>query len=209
MCGRYYIDSNMEEGLQSLLVRIERQIRMSVDAGGDKEVPKRLIEGGRDIFPASVAPIVRVKEKKAGLESCTWGFPGFEKGQVLFNARSETVLDKERFRESVLKRRCLIPAAGFYEWSEKKEKYYFTLPEDRRVLLMAGFYKAFAEGGHFVILTRQADDSVAGVHPRMPLILDEDAAVEWLQNDASILKLLKADAPRLKREKKGQLSLFD
>ena len=209
MCGRYYIDSDMEEGLQSLLVRIERQIRMSVDAGGDKEVPKRLIEGGRDIFPASVAPIVRVKEKKAGLESCTWGFPGFEEGQVLFNARSETVLDKERFRESVLKRRCLIPAAGFYEWSEKKEKYYFTLPEERRVLLMAGFYKDFAEGGHFVILTRQADDSVAGVHPRMPLILDEDAAVEWLQNDASVLKLLKADAPRLKREKKGQLSLFD
>ena len=118
-------------------------------------------------------------------------------------------MHKERFRESVLKRRCLIPAAGFYEWSEKKEKYYFTLPEERRVLLMAGFYKAFAEGGHFVILTRQADDSVAGVHPRMPLILDEDAAVEWLQNDASVLKLLKADAPRLKREKKGQLSLFD
>ena len=68
----------------------------------------------------------------------TWGFPGFDKKGVIFNARSETALEKKTFRDSVKERRCIIPATGFYEWSEKKDKY-FSAPRITEYCFLPGF----------------------------------------------------------------------
>ncbi len=64
---------------------------------------------------------------------------------------------------SVKERRCIIPATGFYEWSEKKDKYFFRSP-DHRVLLFAGFYRQYEGSERFVILTTQAN-ALSGRNP--------------------------------------------
>ena len=101
-----------------------------------------------------------------------WGFPGFQGKGLLINARAEAILDKKTFRESVLHRRCVIPARHFYEWSKNKEKYTFQSPKQDDTLFMAGCYQIYNGQNRFVILTTQANASVAPVHERMPLLLE-------------------------------------
>ena len=137
-----------------------------------------------------------------------WGFPGFDKKRVIFNARSETALEKRTFRDSVKERRCIVPATGFYEWSEKKDKYFFRSP-DHRVLLFAGFYRQYEGTDMFVILTTQANASLEGIHHRMPLILEPGEVNTWMFDpEATDILLHKRPGP-LEKEMKGQLSLFE
>ena len=120
-----------------------------------------------------------------------WGFPAPEGKGLVINARCETVLEKKLFSESVRTRRCLIPASGFYEWSQRKDPYFFAPQsvgpqsgqEKGRLLLMAGFYRSWEGTERFVILTTRANASVCGVHPRMPLILEPEDARLWLEAD--------------------------
>jgi putative SOS response-associated peptidase YedK len=93
------------------------------------------------------------------------------------------------FRSSLERRRCVIPSTGFYEWKheggkQKKDKYLLTLPGEK-MLYMAGFYGAFKDGlgkpyEGFVILTAQANDSIAKLHDRMPVILSASLRELWL-----------------------------
>lgn len=92
----------------------------------------------------------------------------------MINARSESVLEKRIFQESVRHRRCVIPAKGFYEWNVKKEKYQFERLDQEAVLFMAGCFQRFQEEEWFVILTTQANASVSLVHHRMPLVLEKN-----------------------------------
>lgn len=101
-------------------------------------------------------------------------FPGFIGKELLINARSESVLEKRIFQESVRHRRCVIPAKGFYEWNVKKEKYQFERLDQEAVLFMAGCFQRFQEQEWFVILTTQANASVSPVHHRMPLVLEKN-----------------------------------
>ena len=61
-------------------------------------------------------------DAELGTELLQWGFPGFDKGKLLINARAEGVKDRPTFADSYAQRRCVLPAAGFYEWDKKKEK---------------------------------------------------------------------------------------
>lgn len=72
-----------------------------------------------------------------------WGFPRFQGKGLLINARVEAILDKKTFRDSVLHRRCVIPAHHFYEWSKNKEKYTFQSPKQDATLFMAGCYQIY------------------------------------------------------------------
>ena len=172
MCGRFYVDEGTAK-------EIERVIR-----GVDLRIQK--MRTG-DIYPSQPAGILTCHSRQknplsAGsaaenstaleLNEMHWGFLQYQKKGLLINARAETALERRTFRESVLHRRCVIPARHFYEWDSDKNKVIF-FREDRPVLFMAGFYNRFQDGARFIILTTEANASVGPVHNRMPLVLDE------------------------------------
>lgn len=171
MCGRYYINDETAKEIEKLIRQIDDALLASC-----KE---------RDVYPSAKAPVILAGSEQSDQLTAgefTWGFPSYSNKGVIFNARSETALEKKTFRESVKQRRCIIPATGFYEWSEQKDKYFFRAP-DRHVLLFAGFYRHYEDGDRFVILTTQANPSTSSVHPRMPLILSPQEVQTWLFDD--------------------------
>lgn len=140
-------------------------------------------------------------DAELGTELLQWGFPGFDKGKLLINARAESVKDRPTFADSYAERRCVLPAAGFYEWDKKKEKVIFTVPESK-ILYLAGIYRPYGEEKRFVVLTREANASMAPVHDRMPLILSRAEVWPWVNGGseaddilAKVLPLLKAERP--------------
>ncbi len=101
-----------------------------------------------------------------------WGFHT-EHGLV-FNARMETVQSKPLFSESFLYRRCLIPMSAYFEWDHRQKpmlKYRFE-PTDVSYACFAGLYRYENQNPVFTILTRNAAQSIACFHDRMPVILN-------------------------------------
>ncbi len=153
-----------------------------------------------DALPASfnVAPTdsvyaVAEHEGERILGSFRWGLiPHWAKdrriGARSINARSETAADKPAFRDSFLKRRCLIPADGFYEWQRLPEGKlpHYIYSADTKPLALAGLWSNWKdpETGEWVrtctILTGDPNGLVADIHDRMPVILPEDAWEDWL-----------------------------
>ena len=150
-----------------------------------------------EIFPTNNAPVLALGENSMRPYIMKWGFPHFRGKGVIINARAETVLEKRTFRESVLSRRCIIPASGFYEWksneTKHKDKYLFTLPQSG-VLYIAGFYNSFIDDGiktnKFIIITTAANKSMSDIHNRMPLVLQKDDIRPWLSNSYAAFKML-------------------
>lgn len=208
MCGRFYVDEGTAR-------EIERVIR-----GVDLRIQK--MRTG-DIYPSQSAGILTCHSQQknplsAGpaaknspaleLNEMHWGFPQYQKKGLLINAKAETVLERRTFRESVLHRRCVIPARQFYEWDLDKNKVTF-FREDRAVLFMAGFYNRFQDEVRFIILTTQANASVSPVHNRMPLVLDEGELEDWVYDDKFTEYVLHKTPTELRREQEyEQQSLF-
>jgi putative SOS response-associated peptidase YedK len=132
-----------------------------------------------------------------------WGLiPGWAEdmsiGSRLINARAETVAEKPAFRSAFRNRRCVIPASGFYEWkrsgsgrSKVSQPYYVTMARpggtaDAPALMsFAGLWERWkaADGSEvlsFTIITTAANQLVAGIHDRMPVILGRSESLEWL-----------------------------
>lgn len=121
-----------------------------------------------------------------------WGLlPHFVKDPktfpTLFNARSEELLSKPSFRNAARRRRCLIPADGFYEWTGPKgqRRPYYLRPEPPHLFAFAGLYESWSEpeGGVIdtaTILTCEPNATVAPLHNRMPVILAPDCYDAWL-----------------------------
>lgn len=172
-----------------------------------------------DIYPTASAPVIAAGGgpgggRVVGWRMLHWGLPGFapkgngQKGQVLFNARSETAMEKPAFREGIRNHRIVIPAAGFYEWNRKKEKYRFRRA-DSRVLFMAGCFRHYEDGERFVILTTAANESMKPVHDRMPLILEPDEIGTWIWDDERTKSLLEKQPCLLECETDyKQMTLF-
>ena len=174
MCGRYYVDDETAREIEKLVRDLDRRLKM---------------ERTGDVFPSQNAMILKGEENHLAEEQMKWGFPGFEKGKLLINARAETALERPTFRESVQGRRCIIPARGFYEWNKSKEKFTFER-KDEPVLFMAGCYNWYEGQERFVILTTEANPSVAPVHNRMPLILEPEELKDWVLDDQATESLL-------------------
>ena len=174
MCGRYYVDDETAREIEKLVRDLDRRLKM---------------ERTGDVFPSQNAMILKGEENHLAAEQMRWGFPGFEKGKLLINARAETALERPTFRESVQDRRCIIPARGFYEWNKSKEKFTFERKETP-VLFMAGCYNRYEGQERFVILTTEANPSVAPVHNRMPLILEPEELKDWVLDDQATESLL-------------------
>lgn len=107
----------------------------------------------------------------------------------LINARGETVSEKPAFRDAFDKRRCLIPANNFYEWTGRKGNRvpYYIGVEDQDLFAIAGIWETWSENGTEIqsaaIITTDANDVVDELHGRMPVILDRDEEERWLESD--------------------------
>lgn len=174
MCGRYYVDDETAREIEKLVRNLDRKLQT---------------EHTGDVFPSQSAMVITEKTGHLTTERMQWGFPGFDKGKLLINARAESVLERPTFRDSVRHRRCIIPARGFYEWNKNKEKFFYER-NDIPVLFMAGCYNRYEDRDRFVILTTAANPSVVPVHNRMPLVLDLEELEDWVFDDKATEYLL-------------------
>lgn len=203
MCGRYYVDDDTAREIEKLVRQVDEKMHRAAASC-------RVEVTAKDIHPTDTAPIL--VSSGPGLE-CRWqrwGFPGFQKGQVIFNARCESAMDKPLFKEGILHRRAVIPAAWFYEWNRDKQKVTFYR-EGHPAIFMAGCYRKYEDGDRFVILTTGANASMEPVHDRMPLVLEREEAVDWLLEDAKARGFLRKLPPLLERRAESeyeQMSLF-
>jgi putative SOS response-associated peptidase YedK len=112
------------------------------------------------------------------------------------NARSEEVFSKPSFRDSILKRRCVIPVTGFFEYKNvgKDKVPYYIHPKEHPVFYLAGIYSHWTntaskdEISTFSILTGAANDMMSDIHnsaKRMPLMLDREVIEDWISPDLS------------------------
>ena len=157
----------------------------------------------------AVATVVNENDGSRVLRLMRWGLiPSWAKdpsiGSRMINARSETLAEKPSFRNALKRRRCLIVADGFYEWQKQpsggKVPMFITL-KDRQPFGFAGLYETWTEpesGESLVsctIVTGPANEFMASIHERMPIILPADAYDLWLDpqemNTARLLEVLK------------------
>ena len=175
MCGRYALRTSVPEiarilGLEDLL---ELQPRYN-------------------IAPTQPVPVCRLDGDGAReLVLVRWGLvPHWAKdarsGYRMINARAETVATKPAFRAALRHRRCLVPADGYFEWQrtgQAKQPYFFHL-DSGRPFCFAGLWASWGQGEDRLesctIITTEANELGAAVHPRMPVILDPTRYALWL-----------------------------
>lgn len=202
MCGRYYVDDEMASEMEKLIWQMDKKKRQE-----SLQAIRRITAG--DIHPGGDAPVLSAKGGSICCGWQRWGFPGFEGKKIIFNAKCESVLEKPLFRDSIFRRRVVLPATWFYEWNARKEKNTFCR-SDREILFMAGFCKWYEDGEHFVILTTAANPSMEPVHDRMPLLLEQQEIAEWMLDNAKMEDILHKSPCLLERKTDyEQLSLFE
>jgi putative SOS response-associated peptidase YedK len=165
--------------------------------------PVRL-EARYNIAPTQQVPAVRaLPDGTRQLTLLAWGLvPSWAENPSaaarLVNARAETVATKPAFRESFRRRRCLIPADGFYEWQRRgrsKIPFHIRLA-DGRPFAMAGLWDRWHKGGLTIesctIITTEANELVRPLHDRMPVILPPEAYDDWLDPNVEGRQLLES-----------------
>lgn len=159
---------------------------------GLEEVPAELTPN-ENISPGDGIGVVTDSVKRK-VEIFKWGLvPGWAKdisiGNKMINARAETLIEKPSFRNAFTRRRCLIPASGFYEWKQegsRKQPYLFQLA-DRKAFTFAGLWEHWedSQGNELLsttIITTEPNPMLAEYHDRMPVILDTSTCWQWLEN---------------------------
>ena len=188
MCSRYFLDADGNVIAYTFRVPATPAVR------------KRF-----NIAPTQQAPVVRVGgEGEREIAMPRWGLvPPWAKdikaGTRMINARSEGIDEKPAFRAAVQKRRCIVPATGFFEWhgvAGRKQPFAITLP-GAPLFAFAGLWESWRpRGGEpvetFTIVTTEANEPVAKIHDRMPVILPMEAVDTWLTGPTeAALALLK------------------
>ena len=176
MCGRYQLKNT-----QAL-----RQYALEFG------IPEWVLERPNyNVAPSQSLPVFTMGENGAiVVTEGRWGLVPFwdktEKPKFApINARSEEAFAKPMFRQSIQKRRCLVPADGFYEWKRIDEK--TKIPFDihlkgNRPFVFAGIYEAATtlRPPTYALLTRAPNELMATIHDRMPVIMEPDAAKRWV-----------------------------
>jgi putative SOS response-associated peptidase YedK len=185
MCGRYTLTSQADLVEELELARSEPS-----DAASEWWRPRW------NIAPTQPAPVVfQDREGARVLELLRWGLvphwaDDLSIGARMINARVEGILTKPAFRDVIRKRRCLVPADGFFEWRSvagKRQPLYIR-PEPRHLITFAGVYARWRSKDpanpitieSYSILTVPAAPLVRPVHDRMPLVLAAEHRAAWL-----------------------------
>ncbi|GAA0460742.1 SOS response-associated peptidase [Streptomyces stramineus] len=197
MCGRYVSTRSPQD-----LVGLFQITRWN---------PEQLLEPSWNVAPTDeVWAVLERPDRETGalerqLRPMRWGLvPSWAKsmdtGAKMINARAETVHEKPAYRRAFAKRRCLLPADGFYEWQEvaasgtakARKQPYFISPTDGRVMAMAGLYEFWRDPAAAgdddpsawrttcTVITTEATDAAGRVHPRMPLAVPAADYEAWL-----------------------------
>ena len=177
MCGRFTLTASPDQ-LASLF-----------------ELPQEPVVVPRyNIAPTQPVAVVRMSPQNASREWALtyWGLvPSWSKdpsmGARMINARSETVTEKPAFRAAFKRRRCLVPANGFYEWQKLgkgKQPFYITTP-DGAPFAIAGLWEYWEGAGgsaleSCTLLTTSANTLMAPLHDRMPVIVAPEDYAQWL-----------------------------
>jgi len=147
-----------------------------------------------NVAPSHVMPII-TNDDRAHFTAMRWGLiPSWAKdskiGFKMINARIETLFEKSAFKMAVAKRRCLVPADGFYEWQKSpqgKKPFRITM-KDQSIFSMAGLWDRWVdEKGQqvfsFSVITQAPNELMMDIHDRMPAILTKEQESLWLAND--------------------------
>jgi putative SOS response-associated peptidase YedK len=178
----------------------------------------RINEGAQrfNVAPTDVMPIVGVsKDGETTVRDLRWGLvPYWAKdakiGAKAINARAETVTEKPMFREAFKRRRCLVPASGYFEWKVEdagKQPYFIHSP-DERLLMFAGLWESWRENRDdreveplrtYTIVTGPPGIVSGDVHDRAPVILSAEQWSTWLsgETEAAAEILANAAEPKL------------
>ena len=189
MCGRYV---SPDEAATERAWNLKR--------GGEPFGPRY------NAAPTQLLPIVRVHpERCRELALLRWGLiPSWAKDQSIgakcINARAETIAEKPAYRAAFKRRRCFVPKAGFYEWQKTPSGKvpHFIYPLNTELFAVAGIYewwpgKDGAESVEsYAVVTTEANEMLARLHDRMPVILDEADYDAWLSPDNQDTAALKA-----------------
>ena len=172
-----------------------RDARDLVDAFEVDEPPEQLLPPSWNVAPTDPVHAVLERGGARRLAVLRWGLvPSWSKdargAARMINARQETVTSKPAFRAAYLRRRCLVPADGYYEWQRDgtAKQAWFLTSRDRRPLAMAGLYEVWSRGDGerlwtCAVVTTQAADDLGHVHDRTPLLVPREAWARWLDPD--------------------------
>jgi putative SOS response-associated peptidase YedK len=183
MCGRFTITVTMEEVEKLCEAEFEKQ-----------EDELMLFPPNYNASPGQKLPVI-TNEAPNKIVNYRWGLiPFWAKdptiGYKLINARSESILEKPSFKNAFKKRRCLIPADGYYEWDKKgkeKKPYRITL-KNGELFSFAGIWETWTDKSKnqirtFSIITTEANELTKKLHDRMPCILNLEQKSDWLDID--------------------------
>jgi putative SOS response-associated peptidase YedK len=157
-------------------------------------LPEEELRVRYNVAPTQLVAVVRAHPDTGEREAARlrWGLIPFwakdvKIGQKLINARGETVADKPAFRAAFKRRRCVIPASGFFEWEAvgKKKQPHYIHREEGLPLSFAGLWEHWAPEDHepldtFTIVTASANAFMAELHERMPVVLEPEGVAAWL-----------------------------
>jgi putative SOS response-associated peptidase YedK len=198
MCGRYALAQEHE----ALRIRF----------GFSEESAPAFTHSPRfNIAPTQIAPII-TNGQEMKLRAMRWGLiPHWAKdaaiGNSLINARADTVAEKPSFRDSFKKRRCLVPATGFFEWKKeplsKSKQPFFIGARNRDIFSFAGLWSLWKnpetaeEMLSYTILTTEPNELMREIHNRMPVMLPAEREKDWLDLASSpgLLRELLAPYP--------------
>ena len=188
------------------------------------------------VSPGQPIAAVRMDEGQRRFCLLRWGFvPSWAKevaGKPLINARAETVMEKPTFRNAIRRRRCLVPADGYYEWSgpEGRKVAFFVERTDQALFAFGGIWEHWmgADGSELetaALMTIAPNRELSDIHDRMPVIIAPEHYETWLtgtpEEAARLLKpapdgsfkftpadLRRNGAPAPRKSGPGQMQLF-
>jgi putative SOS response-associated peptidase YedK len=181
MCGRYTLTT-------------EEDLVEDLEAALDPQAPANQWWKPRfNVAPTQDAPVVTLRDGARTLEMMRWGLvpfwaskPGAKRPPLMINARVESLESKATFRDALARKRCLVPADGFFEWRRagKQATPLYIHPTPHRFICFAGLWaRAKTDRGEvhsFTIITGPPNELVAPIHDRMPVVLDRTTWAAWL-----------------------------
>lgn len=179
------------------------------------EAPEAALGPNYNVAPTTDVYAVLEDGTARRVEPLHWGLvPRWAKdlsvGNRMINARAETLAERNAYKSAYAKRRCIVPADGFYEWrsmpGQKAKQPYFIHRKDGEPMAFAGLWEVWrdraapepTEVHSCTIVTGPANEAVAPIHDRMPVMLPPSAWDEWLdpdQHDLEVLGRLLVPAP--------------